>query len=73
LIQLSPVNNLLIATGRALPLEYPDTWLVGAVEMSANLALGPSYATENTGLDVVSYEIGCNNGTGQLDYLQNVD
>ncbi len=41
--------------------------------MSANLALGPGYATENTGLDVVSYEIGCNNGTGQLDYLQNVD
>lgn len=53
--------------------NHPDTWLKGAVEMSANAMSGPAYAPENVALDVVAAEVGCASGTGQLDCLRDVD
>lgn len=54
--------------------NYPDTWLKGAVQMSANAMSGPAYAPENVALDVVAAEAGCPSASpGQLDCLRNVD
>ncbi|KAF8857379.1 carboxylesterase [Acephala macrosclerotiorum] len=53
--------------------NHPNTSLVGAIEMSANAASGPAYAPMNVALDVIAAEVGCGNGTGQLDCLREVD
>ncbi|ETS79091.1 hypothetical protein PFICI_08944 [Pestalotiopsis fici W106-1] len=53
--------------------NHPDTWLKGAVQMSANAISGPAYAPVNVGLDVVAAEVGCSTGSGQLDCLRDVD
>jgi hypothetical protein len=50
--------------------NHPDTWLVGAVEMSANAASGPGYAPMNVGLDALASEVGCKKGNGQLACLR---
>ncbi|CZT05345.1 related to triacylglycerol lipase II precursor [Rhynchosporium agropyri] len=50
--------------------NHPDTWLAGAVEMSANSASGPGYAPTNIGLNTIAAEVGCPTGTGQLDCLR---
>lgn len=52
--------------------NHPDTWLKGAVQMSANAISGPAYAPVNVGLDVVAAEVGCGTGSGQLDCLRNI-
>lgn len=41
--------------------------------MSANAVFGPAYAPTSVGLDVIAAEVGCNNGTGQLECLRQVD
>ncbi|KAH7000726.1 Alpha/Beta hydrolase protein [Ilyonectria destructans] len=53
--------------------NHPDTWLKGAVEMSANAISGPAYAPANQALDAVAEEVGCSTGAGQLDCLRDVD
>lgn len=56
--------------------NHPDTWLKGAVQMSANAMSGPPYAPMNEALDVVAAEVGCppsSHGKGQLDCLRGVD
>jgi carboxylesterase type B len=53
--------------------NHPDTWLAGAIEMSANAKSGPTYAPTNVALDVVAAEVGCGTGSGQLDCLRQVD
>ncbi|KAH8660723.1 carboxylesterase [Tricladium varicosporioides] len=53
--------------------NHPDTWLVGAIEMSANAQSGPAYAPMNVALDVVAAEVNCSTGVGQLDCLRKVD
>ncbi|KAI1261629.1 Alpha/Beta hydrolase protein [Xylariaceae sp. FL1019] len=53
--------------------NHPDTWLKGAVQMSANAKSGPAYAPVNIALDVVAAEVGCGTGAGQLDCLRKVD
>ncbi|KAK8127033.1 carboxylesterase [Apiospora kogelbergensis] len=52
--------------------NHPDTWLKGAVQMSANAISGPAYAPTNVALDVVAAEVGCGTGPGQLECLRNV-
>jgi carboxylesterase type B len=52
----------------------PDSWLAGAVQMSANAMSGPGYAPQNEGLDAVAAEVGCpTGGNGQIDCLRKVD
>jgi carboxylesterase type B len=52
----------------------PDTWLAGAVQMSANAMSGPGYAPQNEALDAVAAEVGCPaSGNGQIDCLRKVD
>jgi carboxylesterase type B len=58
--------------------NHPDTFLAGAIEMSANVMSGPVYAPENVALDVVAAEVGCplsnsTSGESQLDCLREVD
>ncbi|KAG8408353.1 hypothetical protein J3459_017894 [Metarhizium acridum] len=56
--------------------NHPDTWLKGAVQMSANAMSGPAYAPMNEALDVVAAEVGCpssTSGKNQLDCLRTVD
>lgn len=53
--------------------NHPDSWLKGAVEMSANAMSGPAYAPANQALDAVAEEVGCSTGDGQLDCLREVD
>ncbi|KAH6684991.1 Alpha/Beta hydrolase protein [Plectosphaerella plurivora] len=53
--------------------NHPDTWLKGAVEMSANAISGPAYAPANEALDTVAAQVGCPTGAGQLDCLRDVD
>ncbi|KAK7992468.1 hypothetical protein PG988_001262 [Apiospora saccharicola] len=53
--------------------NHPDTWLKGAVQMSANAVSGPAYAPSNAALDVVAAEVGCGTGPGQLECLRAVD
>ncbi|EEY16666.1 para-nitrobenzyl esterase [Verticillium alfalfae VaMs.102] len=54
--------------------NHPDTWLKGAVEMSANALSGPGYAPQNEALDIVAAEVGCPaGGQGQVDCLRDVD
>ncbi|KAK7429799.1 hypothetical protein QQZ08_003644 [Neonectria magnoliae] len=53
--------------------NHPNSWLKGAVEMSANAMSGPAYAPVNEALDAVAAEVGCSTGAGQLDCLRNVD
>ncbi|EGY22256.1 acetylcholinesterase [Verticillium dahliae VdLs.17] len=54
--------------------NHPDTWLKGAVEMSANALSGPGYAPQNEALDIVAAEVGCPaGGQGQIDCLREVD
>ncbi|KAL1625752.1 hypothetical protein SLS54_003224 [Diplodia seriata] len=43
--------------------NHPDTWLAGAIEMSANAESGPGYATENVGLETVMADVA--NSTGK--------
>lgn len=52
--------------------NHPDTWLKGAVQMSANAESGPGYAPAGVGLDVVAAEVGCGNSTSQLECLRGV-
>ncbi|KAJ9142692.1 Carboxylesterase [Pleurostoma richardsiae] len=52
--------------------NHPDTWLKGAFQMAANAISGPTYAPLNEGLDVVSAQVGCPTGKGQLDCLRKV-
>jgi carboxylesterase type B len=49
---------------------HPDTWLAGAIEMSANAVSGPAYATQPVGLDSISADVGCPTGSGQLACLR---
>ncbi|KAG9736258.1 acetylcholinesterase precursor, partial [Aureobasidium melanogenum] len=49
----------------------PKSWLVGAVEMSANAESGPAITPLNQGLDIVAADVGCGTGVGQLDCLRN--
>ncbi|CAJ2507094.1 Uu.00g082800.m01.CDS01 [Anthostomella pinea] len=53
--------------------NHPNTWLKGAVEMSANAISGPAYAPTNVALDAVAAEVGCGPGEGQLECLRQVD
>ncbi|THW82438.1 carboxylesterase [Aureobasidium pullulans] len=48
----------------------PKSWLVGAVEMSANAESGPAITPVNQGLDIVAAEVGCGTGAGQLECLR---
>ena len=41
--------------------------------MAANAKSGPAVAPVNEALDIVAAEVGCQNGTGQLDCLRKVD
>ena len=57
--------------------NHPNTFLAGAVEMSANVESGPGYATENVALDNIAASVGCplSNQTSsgsQLDCLRKV-
>ncbi|KAI0470565.1 Alpha/Beta hydrolase protein [Xylariaceae sp. FL0804] len=52
--------------------NHPDSWLKGAVEMSANAQSGPAYAPANVALDAVAAEVGCGTGAGQLECLRGV-
>lgn len=54
--------------------NHPDSWLKGAVQMSANAVSGPAYAPINEALDAVATEVGCPaGGDGQIDCLRDVD
>jgi len=53
--------------------NHPDTFLAGAIEMSANAKSGPAYAPENVGLDVIAESVNCTNSSDQLECLRNVD
>ncbi|KAL2272704.1 hypothetical protein FJTKL_06217 [Diaporthe vaccinii] len=54
--------------------NHPDSWLKGAVQMSANAVSGPAYAPINEALDAVATEVGCPaGGDGQIDCLRKVD
>ncbi|KAF6830418.1 acetylcholinesterase precursor [Colletotrichum plurivorum] len=54
--------------------NHPDTFLKGAVQMSANAVSGPGYAPINEALDAVAAEVGCPaGGNDQLDCLREVD
>ncbi|WYZ43333.1 hypothetical protein EsH8_VI_001032 [Colletotrichum jinshuiense] len=54
--------------------NHPDSWLKGAVEMSANAMSGPAFAPVNEAINAVASEVGCPNaGEGQLDCLRDVD
>ncbi|CVL01384.1 uncharacterized protein FPRO_12149 [Fusarium proliferatum ET1] len=52
----------------------PNTFLKGAVEMSANAMSGPAYAPVDEALNAVAEEVGCpKGGNGQLDCLRSKD
>ncbi|KAF7554310.1 hypothetical protein G7Z17_g3014 [Cylindrodendrum hubeiense] len=51
----------------------PNTWLKGAVQMSANAMSGPAYAPVGQALDAVASEVGCSTGKGQLECLRDID
>ncbi|KAI6758503.1 hypothetical protein HG530_010743 [Fusarium avenaceum] len=52
----------------------PDTFLKGAVEMSANAISGPAYAPVDEALNAVAAEVGCpKGGNSQLECLRKVD
>ncbi|OLN81330.1 Para-nitrobenzyl esterase 3 [Colletotrichum chlorophyti] len=54
--------------------NHPDSWLKGAVQMSANSMSGPAYAPVNEALDAVAAEVSCPGaGEGQLECLRSVD
>ncbi|KZL74103.1 para-nitrobenzyl esterase (carboxylesterase) [Colletotrichum tofieldiae] len=54
--------------------NHPDSWLKGAVQMSANAMSGPAFAPINEALDAVAAEVGCPKASeSQLDCLRNVD
>lgn len=54
--------------------NHADSWLAGAVQMSANVMSGPGYAPQNEALDAVAAEVGCpTGGNGQIDCLRKVD
>ncbi|KAH7157803.1 Alpha/Beta hydrolase protein [Dactylonectria estremocensis] len=53
--------------------NHPDSWLKGAVEMSANAMSGPAYPPVNEALNAVAAEVGCGTGKGQLDCLRTID
>ncbi|KAK2001712.1 carboxylesterase [Colletotrichum falcatum] len=55
--------------------NHPDSWLKGAVQMSANAVSGPAFAPLNEALDVVAAEVGCPSAREgrQLDCLRDVD
>lgn len=53
--------------------NHPDTFLVGAIEMSANAKSGPAYAPEDVALNVVAESVSCTTGHNQLDCLREVD
>lgn len=53
--------------------NHPDTWLKGAVQMSANAISGPGYPPTNEALDAVAAELGCGTGVGQLECLRQVN
>lgn len=50
--------------------SHPDTFIVGAIEMSANSVSGPGYAPKNVGLDKVAADVGCPTGRNQLSCLR---
>lgn len=53
----------------------PDTFLKGAVEMSANAVSGPAYAPADQGLDKMAAELGCPTAASgdQIDCLRKID
>ncbi|KAM0549504.1 hypothetical protein ACHAPJ_009320 [Fusarium lateritium] len=54
--------------------NHPNTFLKGAVEMSANALSGPAYAPVDEALNAVAEEVGCpEGGKGQLDCLRDVN
>jgi carboxylesterase type B len=53
--------------------NHPDTWLAGAVQMSANAKSGPAVGPTNEALDLVAKEVNCPSGKGQLECLRKVD
>ncbi|KAJ4256881.1 hypothetical protein NW762_008977 [Fusarium torreyae] len=54
--------------------NHPNTFLKGAVEMSANALSGPAYAPVDEALNAVAEEVGCpKGGKGQLDCLRDVN
>jgi carboxylesterase type B len=53
--------------------NHPDTFLAGAVQMSANAKSGPAVTPLNEGLDVVAESVGCPTGKGQLACLKKVN
>ncbi|KAJ6445444.1 acetylcholinesterase precursor [Purpureocillium lavendulum] len=54
--------------------NHPDTWLKGAVQMSANAMSGPAYAPMDEAMDAVAAEVGCPAaGNRQLECLRKVD
>ncbi|KAL8420459.1 hypothetical protein RB594_003298 [Gaeumannomyces avenae] len=57
--------------------NHPDTFLKGAVQMSANAMSGPAYAPVNQALDLMAADLGCPTAAagGQIDCLRklNVD
>ncbi|KAJ4012411.1 hypothetical protein NW752_008097 [Fusarium irregulare] len=54
--------------------NHPDTFLKGAVEMSANAVSGPAYAPVDEALNAVAEEVGCPKaGNAQLECLRDVN
>jgi carboxylesterase type B len=54
--------------------NHPDTFLKGAVQMSANAMSGPGYAPQNEAINAVAAEVGCpKSGEGQIDCLREVE
>ncbi|CAF3544972.1 unnamed protein product [Fusarium graminearum] len=54
--------------------NHPQTFLKGAVEMSANAVSGPAYAPVDEALNAVAEEVGCPKaGNAQLECLRNVN
>lgn len=54
--------------------NHPDTFLKGAVQMSANVMSGPAFAPQNEALNAVAAEVGCPaDGEGQIECLRNVE
>lgn len=50
--------------------NHPDTFLAGAIEMSANALSGPAYAPKDVALNVVAESVNCSSGSSQIACLR---
>ncbi|KAH7318083.1 carboxylesterase [Stachybotrys elegans] len=54
--------------------NHPDSWLKGAVQMSATAVSGPAFAPVDEALNIMAAELGCPaGGDGQIDCLRQLD